>query len=170
MKTVSVNLYSYAELSDKAKEKALEKLWDINVSFDWWDSTYEDAANIGLRIRAFDAYHAEGELKESAKEVAEAILREHGEHCETYATAKEFLKNRAKFFSEVVLDTDGNLKTQALEDELEEMETNFKKDLLENYATILQGEYEYLTGRKQVIEAIEANAYEFTEDGKLRNF
>lgn len=39
MKTVTVtyNLYQYDELSDDAKEKALEWAADINVDFDWWD-------------------------------------------------------------------------------------------------------------------------------------
>ena len=38
------------KLSDKAKQKAIEKFYDINVDYDWWDSVYEDAKNIGLKI------------------------------------------------------------------------------------------------------------------------
>lgn len=173
MRTIEIKLYSYDELSDKAKQKVIEKLWDINVTFEWWDSIYEDAANIGLKLTGFDLdrdLNGEGHLTKSAKEVAELILNEHGESCETYATAKEFLKNRAKFFSEVSLDAYGDLKTTALEHELEDMEIQFKKNLLKDYANILQKEYEYLTERKQIIESIEANVYEFTEDGRLRNF
>lgn len=30
-------VYMYSELSERAKKKAIEKLWDINVDYDWWD-------------------------------------------------------------------------------------------------------------------------------------
>lgn len=36
-KTVTYNLYQYDELSDSAKENALEWAADINVNFEWWD-------------------------------------------------------------------------------------------------------------------------------------
>lgn len=40
MKTKTINIYKFDELSDEAKDKALEKLRDINVDFDeWW---YDD--------------------------------------------------------------------------------------------------------------------------------
>lgn len=42
MKTIKVNLYRFEELSDKAKQKALEAFWDINVNHDWWDFVYDD--------------------------------------------------------------------------------------------------------------------------------
>ena len=34
-------VYSYDELGEDAKEKALEALYDINTSYDWWDSGIE---------------------------------------------------------------------------------------------------------------------------------
>ena len=54
MKTLTINLYQFSELSDEAKEKAISNLSDINVDFDWWTNTYEDAARIGLKITSFD--------------------------------------------------------------------------------------------------------------------
>lgn len=36
-KTVTYNLYQYDELSDDAKETALEWASDINVDWEWWD-------------------------------------------------------------------------------------------------------------------------------------
>jgi hypothetical protein len=35
------NVYKFQELSDKAKEKALEKMYEINIDNDWWDFLYE---------------------------------------------------------------------------------------------------------------------------------
>jgi hypothetical protein len=46
MKTRTINVYEFSELSDEAKEKAIEKLYDINVDYDWWDSNYEDFENL----------------------------------------------------------------------------------------------------------------------------
>jgi type I restriction-modification system DNA methylase subunit len=48
--TTTRTLYTFDELSETAKEKALEVYRDINLNFDWWDGTYEDAKNIGLKI------------------------------------------------------------------------------------------------------------------------
>lgn len=46
MKTIILNLYSYAELNDEAKRKALNKNRDLNFAFDWWDSVGEDFVNL----------------------------------------------------------------------------------------------------------------------------
>lgn len=37
MRTAETKVYPYAELSDDAKEKAIEHLSSINVEHDWWD-------------------------------------------------------------------------------------------------------------------------------------
>jgi len=47
MKTVKVKVYEYDELTKEAQEKVLEKLWDLNVDYDWWECVYEDATIIG---------------------------------------------------------------------------------------------------------------------------
>lgn len=86
MKTITINLYSFNELSKEAQQKALNKLATINVEHDWWDDTYEDAKNIGLEIKEFDLdrnKHAKGEFILSANEVAQNIINEHGESCNT---------------------------------------------------------------------------------------
>lgn len=37
MRIKKIKVYQYDELSDEAKEKALESLYDINVDYAWWD-------------------------------------------------------------------------------------------------------------------------------------
>lgn len=37
MKTKTINTYQFDELSDEAKQHAIEKLSDINVNYEWWD-------------------------------------------------------------------------------------------------------------------------------------
>jgi len=46
MEIVETKVYTYDELSDEAKQVALEKQRDINVDHDWWDFVYEDVATV----------------------------------------------------------------------------------------------------------------------------
>ncbi len=48
MRTVTKTVYSYNELSDKAKAKARDWLREAQAQdSDWWDSVYDDAEEIG---------------------------------------------------------------------------------------------------------------------------
>jgi len=46
MRALETTVYKVGELSDDAKQHALEKLYDLNVNHDWWDFLFDDAANI----------------------------------------------------------------------------------------------------------------------------
>lgn len=152
MRTITKNIYSFNELSEDAKGKAVDKLFDINVDYNWWDFTYDDAKNIGLKITSFDIErYCEGKFISGAYESAQAIIKNHSETCQTYKTAKSFLSEYKD--------------TQ--EDDIEELEDDFLKSLLEDYRIILMHEYEYLTSSEAIIEAIQSNEYEFDEDGNL---
>lgn len=154
MKTIEIKLFKFEELSEEAKQKVLQDMYDINISYDWWESTYEDAKNIGLQITSFDLdrnRHAKGELSMPAIDVMKNIMEEHGENCDTYKTA-------AKYFHSWGL---------TLDEDLEDLEYEFLNDLLEDYSIILQKESEYLTSEEAIIESIEANDYDFTEAGKI---
>lgn len=167
MKTIEVILYKFAELSEQAKKKAVENLCDINVDHDWWNSTYEDAERIGLKITGFDLdrnRHATGKFIWNAKDVAEAILKEHGEKCETHQTAKDFLEKALPLIEK---ESEIDYRDYDLEGEISDLEDDFLKSLLEDYSIMLQKESEYLQSEKAIIETIEANDYDFTENGKL---
>lgn len=163
MKTVEIKLYKFSELSEEAKERVLTDHYDINLFPEWWDSTYDDAAQIGLRITEFDLDHKSisGKFIDSAPAVAEAILSEHGKMCETYKTAKSFLSDLDELTGKYP-----NIE-DCPEDEIEAPEDDFLHSILEDYRIILDNEYDYLTGKEAVIETIEANEYDFTEDGKI---
>ncbi len=163
MRTIEIIVYKFNELSKEAQQKAIEKLWDINVTFDWWEPTYEDAKNIGLKITSFALdrnRHVNGEFTLSAAEVAANILQEHGETCNTYKIAEKFIEEFNPKFADY-------FQTEEGEPELLEMEDNFLKTLLSEYADILQKECEYLQSKESIIETIQANDYDFTEDGKI---
>jgi len=170
MRVKEITLYKFDELSEAAKEKAIEKLWDINVDYNWWESAYEDAERIGLKITSFDLdrnRHAEGKFTLSANEVAQNIFNEHGENCETYRTAQNFMKEWEPVFNGYMDECSEHYESRESEDRLNELEDEFLQSLLEDYSIMLQKEYEYQTSQEAIIETIQANEYEFTEDGTL---
>src|SRR5215475_13501750 len=86
-------VYSFEELSDKAKRRALEDHSDCNVNYDWWEWTYDDAEKIGLEITGFDldrSMSVKGDLTMQVADSCEKILANHGEGCDTYQLALEY--------------------------------------------------------------------------------
>lgn len=173
--TTHTNVYTFDELSDKAKEKAIESLRDINVDYNWWDSRYDDAAMIGLRITGFDLErnrHATGEFNclGGAIQCAGNIINEHGPLCDTYKLAAQYLKDQETIDKKYPNheDTDSDDYSEHLESS-GLLADEFLHDLLEEYSIMLQDEYEYLMSDDAIIDTINANDYTFTEDGTLYN-
>ncbi len=170
--TVTTKVYPFDELSDDAKQAVIENLAEINVDYEWWDSTYEDAKVIGLVIEEFDLdrnRHAKGKWTEDAEDMARLIIENHGESCETHGDAKVFLAEysscKAKF--ENADDYDPHYEEFNESEFSEDLCDEFLRTICEDYSIILQKEYEYLQSGVAIIETIEANEYEFTVDGKL---
>lgn len=69
MKKVFVKLYQFSELSDEAKETALDKLRDINVDHNWWDFVYDDfktiaeflGITVSLKKTYFSGFYHQGQ-------------------------------------------------------------------------------------------------------------
>lgn len=171
METKTYKVYKFNELPEESKEKVIQNYSDINVDYEWWDCTYDDAKTVELKITSFDLdrnRHCEGEFFESAEETAHLIIDNHGEHCETYQTAKNYLKERDKLIENAPKDENGEFKDEyKLDNDLDDLDSEFLKSILEDYSIILQREYEYLTSEEAIIETIEANEYNFTLDGKI---
>lgn len=62
-------------------------------------------------------------------------------------------------------DEDGELYLQS-QDEAEKLEEEFLDSILEDYRIMLEKEIEYQESEEQVAEMMEANEYEFDENGK----
>lgn len=170
MRTIETNIYTFEELSESAKKLVIENLIDINTDYNWWKCTYEDAENIGLKLTSFRLDRnrdATGEFMLFPLEVAQNIINEHGESCDTHKLAQAFLAKHSPIYSDYLDENSENYESSELEEELQQIEEEFEKDLIEEYSIILQKEYEYLTSEESIIETIEANEYEFTENGEL---
>ena len=172
MREITTKVYMYDELSEDVREKVLEKMWDVNVSHEWWDFVYMDAEEIGLEIKEFDldrGLYCRGKWIAEAKEAADKILEKHGETCETHKDALHFKTESEQTQTKFEQNENYDSEYEEFEDS-EEYETacdEFLKVLLEDYRSILQKEYDYLTGREAIEETIRMHEWEFTEDGKI---
>ena len=171
--TVVTEVYQYGELSEEARQTALEKMYDINVShLEWWESTYEDAGRAHLKISEFDidrASYVNAEFIDTARVTAEAIVKEHGDHCESYKTAKQFLSDWDKLVEKY---SDGIKVDQVSEEnefefdtEADDLEDELLKSISEDYRIMLSNHYDYLTSEEAIVETIQSNEYEFEADG-----
>ena len=170
MRTIRTKVYKFDELTHEIKSKIIEKQYDINVIDEWWESTYEDAANIGLKITSFDidrASYCKGEFNLAACEVAANIFRDHGEQCETYKTAQSFMDEWQPIFNDYMDENHVDYESSESESTMIEMEDEFTKSLCEDYRIILSKEYDYLTSIEAIKQTIISNEYEFTQDGKM---
>lgn len=162
MRTIQTTIYKFNELSEQAKKKAIEKLKETQLDYDWWKFTYEDSERIGLRITEFDIdrnKHVKGEIIGKHEETAKLILEEHGETCDSHKLAASFLEELKRI--------EDLGYSSVCETDIEDLEQEFLSNLLKLYANILQEECEYLQSDNSIIECINTNDYEFTGDGKL---
>jgi len=158
MRTLEITAYTFDELSYTAKEVAIFNNRDINTNDNWWEWTYQDAENFGIRITSFDVYYRNMtiELTIDPLDVANNILNECGPTSDLYSFAEVYVSAYNKL---VVTGNDTDEK-------LEELASVFKHALRREYLNILTREFEYLESDEAVIEALMANMCEFTEDGK----
>lgn len=150
MRTEEITIYTFKELSEESKQKAIEKARYWQVELDWWDYVYEDAERIGAKIGAFELdrqWSIEIELQGTVGDTVQSILSEHGKDCDTYKLAQEYFRRK---------------HIKAPMDAAE-----FSQQLGECYLTMLQRESEYLTSDESVIESLQAGEYEFTADGEM---
>lgn len=176
MRTIETVIYKFDELSKEAKEFAIEEYKKDEPSYEWWTSIYDDASNIGLEITDFDIEYnnvCRGNFINSAEETAELIMKEHGNECDTFITAKSYLEDRGilveKYSNHIETDRVAEENYEEFDYEIDELDEKFKDSLLVDYKNMLKEEYKYLTSEEHIIEEIKSTEYEFTIDGKMYN-
>lgn len=171
MRTIELKLYQFAELSEQAKQKAITDNADFNVNYNWWDMVYEDAKNAGLKITGFDldrAHYCNAEFIHDAIFTARQVRIDHGEQTDTYAEAEEFQDRRDFIVNTWPKDENGEFEQlDELDVALDECEDNFLKGMSKRYLRLLDNEYDHLTSDEAIANALIANDYWFTADGKM---
>lgn len=150
MRTFKTTVYTFNELSDEAKEKAIVAQQNINIDDEWWDFTFSYLQEQGIRVRGFDEYSARIELTEYPLTVAVRLREAWTENTEIHQTALNF-QNDAK----------------NLEDIDEGTEEEFIRSLAEDVRIILRKEYEALSSAEMISDTLIANGYEFTAEGVM---
>jgi hypothetical protein len=175
MRTIEIQAYKFNELDEQTKLQVIEDNIHINVEFDWWDCTYDTLRECGIKVNSFDIgrrQECEIEFLEEGYSVAKNIVDTFGEAMEITKDAKNFIERwdaLVKHHGEGN-DIDGYSVKEELYDDFDEdvegITIDLKKNLEYEILRWLRGEYEHLTSEESIIETIEANEYEFTEEGK----
>lgn len=180
MREITVKAYKFDELSEAAQERALNEFrWD-NVEYNWWEGSYYTirAAGelLGLEIGDihFDTdlcciFNADYEYVRGA---VKAVRNEFPQDTKLHGIAKDLQAlQRRHFYSLSCAVTEGRSMNYYRCFRFGEDYECDLGDIIDDFAhwawILLRGEYKYLTSDEAVKEMIEANGYEFTEDGKL---
>lgn len=171
IKVTETKVYKFNELSEEAQDKTLSDLANFETDREWWDTTLDcDANDIGLKIDTFDIDRGnsiKGSFLASAEETAHKIKETHGDVCDTYKTATQYLKDRDEAVDTCPRDENGDMDEYECDKRLDELDTEFLRAILEDYLVILRHEYENITSREYLLDLIEANEWEFTENGHI---
>lgn len=153
MRKIEIALYKFDELSEESKQKAIDRLSDINVDGVWYDYIIDDAVNaVGLQIRdvyqdrddkwTFKAVHLL-----SVKESMNKILSNVGKKDSLYAIAKRY--------SDLLV-------TYSIKRDHE-----YRQAIENYYKSLFEHSYSYLTSEEAIVETIKASDYEFYKNGAL---
>ncbi len=172
MRIAQIKVYQFDELTEEAKEKALGKLRDTNVDYYWWELEYEhfkaELEKMGIVAEdfAFDIgrgdylYITKGGILDEKKllESAGVDLRtEEARDALTYGiTLKTVYQGAGQGYNYF---EPNDFKEVNICEWIREILRGFLKELRDTYY--------YLISDGAVVDTIEANEYEFTEEGEL---
>ena len=181
MRDMNVTVYSFAELSETAQERALNAFRGINVEFNWWEDSYDTIRTagelLGLDIGQihFDAdlyciFNADYEYVRGA---SAAVCKEFSWADDLCKVAKDLQDlQKRHFYSLSCAVTKGrSMNYYRCFRFGEDYECEDLGDIIDDFAhwarILLRDECEWLTSDEAVKEMIEANEYEFDEAGNL---
>jgi len=195
--TKSVTAFKYDELSESAKEKALEKMSDINTEDSFWhECTIEDAKTIGAILGIditniyFSGFSSQGDgacfegnykyKKESVKKIKEYAPKDETLHQiakDLYLTQKKHsydigatIKHSGHYYHKYCTEINVYLRDDQWKRMQKDTDEGIKealRDFMEWIYRTLEKEYDFQNSREQIEETIRANDYNFTEEGNF---
>ena len=181
MREMNVTVYSFDELSEAAQERALNAFRYIEVEHDWYEYPYDTIRTagkiIGLDIDRIyfdtDLYCIFNASYEYVRGAAKAVHSEFPSATDLHDVARKLQALQKRHFYSLSC----NVSSQRVSNSYrcfrfgEDYECEDLGGIINDFAhwarILLRDAYEYLTSDEAVKEAIEANEYEFTENGKL---
>jgi hypothetical protein len=196
MRTEEIKLYSFYELSEEAKEYAINKCRESDgyIDYEWWEYTvYEDFHNI-LEILGysdikcyFSGFYSQGDGAsfEANWSYSKGCLNK----IKKYAPKDEELHNIAKVLIEIGFKNRWDISSKICksghyeheytmhidyfesniveEPRLEDSLLEASRDLARWLYSRLEDQYDYLMSDKCIEENLQRNEYEFEEDGEM---
>ena len=191
--TTSRTLYKFDELEESAKARAIENLADINVLYEWHDSTIEDvresAKLLGINISNvyFDGFWSQGDGAmfegnyEYKKGASKAIMEYAPKDTELHQIAKDLQTIQKRYFYSICVTvkhsghyyhencTKWEISGKDFQSWNAPVASEDIKEPLKDFMRWiyrrLESEYKYLTSEESIVETIKANEYEFDEIG-----
>ena len=161
-------VYKFNELPLNMKEKAVQNLYDINVDQEWWEYDYDyfhdELKTIGIACNKFyfslnrDYYIA---MDKPSIEDPRLLLKSAGFDLRC-KEARDIM-----YSDGVDINTNHYAGARTSNSIDNDKLNDFIKEKLECFLSRLRKDYEYLSSREAILETIEANDYDFTEDGKI---
>lgn len=196
MKTKTIELFDFSELSESAKAKVLQEQRDINTDYDWYKWSLEDWER-DLESMGFDDVNisfsgfwsqGDGASFTSGSIDIEKFLTAQKAKGRFKAILKAIKANKAEFITSIdridhhyshEYTVRAYVEYNSLEDkftpnqdqanELESFLTDTVRTLSRKIYRELEKEHEHLTTDAAIIDTIEANEYTFTASGKMKN-
>jgi len=130
MKTIKIKLYEFSELDDKAKEKALSALYDVNAFDDWYEFIYDDfisiVKTIGIEVNKkqihFSGFYSQGDgsafnasldIADLIKGITDQLWRGYAPLVELSLSPPDVDKRVLNLIKNTVLDCTGEIKQQS---------------------------------------------------------
>lgn len=194
MRVIKTTVYNFDELSDEAKERAIEDHrtflasfpWDIDYITDYW---VEELSKIGFENAEifYDGQTVSFKAVCDTEKLLNTLI-----YCETrktprFGVSKSWQLLRLDKIDELhgisidLRNTPGSIvycsaisdlghESQKILEDLASLEDSIDylyRQLCEQIRIEIEKDYEYQLSDENVIESIRCNEYEFTEDGKL---
>ena len=197
MRTISVDLFLFDELSEDVQEKVIDKNRDINVDHNWWDFIYDmfkedcifDVDNI-----YFSGFWSQGDgAMFEYSSIPDSLKNDFIDSLDLSPMRKNWLlnnvhisgrgKHRGHYYHEkccghsIYWEVDnGDLHwstnfyrwIESFADDFERYVIDKYEDLCGDLYYRLETEYRWLTSDEQVAETILCNSYEFNENGEMQ--
>lgn len=181
MREITVKVYAFDELSEAAQERAVNELRPVSVDYNWWEDSYDTIRTagklIGLEIGEIhfdtDSYCIFDADYRYMRGAVKAIQGEFPWVDDLHDVARKLQALQKRHFYQLSCNVSSRRDTNSYRCFRfgEDYECEDLGDILDDFAhwawVLLGGEYDYLTSNEAIRGVIEANEYEFDEDGKL---
>lgn len=180
MREEIVKVYKASELNEKARRKVVEKYWDINVDFAWYEFAIDDFKDklrdeFGLSCVEiqFSGFCSQGDgasfTGQFSKEYIELIIKENNLNIDAETVevsirriyGSRYVHEKSCYIDVEYLGGGDCTDIGKLENILEKKRLEYCKIIYKN----LEEEHEYLTGEYIIVETLDTNDFEFLADG-----